>query len=265
MSNKNKPFQPQQKPVVPPVAVIDEPAFIPGTLDTQKQANFGDGLQVEGKVEETVGGAPIGEGVQINGLTVDTPAVELEPVVLAAPATTDALAAIHETLREDLDLSATNVVLETDVKEEADMVFPSAVEARLTRMRNFIEIMAPGRPVTLDECQQAHGTLHNFFAFELSQDMGEPLNRAVMEAAADLVRLHKDDVFSDYRVFQNHHVYMSSRIELRDEAAIIIKSFIDLAIYGKRAGKLNWEAFSMVVRGAISEKVQTSLRTLFLS
>jgi hypothetical protein len=121
MSNKNKPFQPQQKPVVPPVAVIDEPAFIPGTLDTQKQANFGDGLQVEGKVEETVGGAPIGEGVQINGLTVDTPAVELEPVVLAAPATTDALAAIHETLREDLDLPATNVVLDTDVKEEADM------------------------------------------------------------------------------------------------------------------------------------------------
>jgi hypothetical protein len=29
--------------------------------------------------------------------------------------------------------------------------------------------------------------------------------------------------------------------------------------------KINWEAFSMVVRGAISEKVQTSLRTLFLS
>ena len=95
--------------------------------------------------------------------------------------------------------------------------------------------------------------------------MSDDLNRAVMQAAASLVRYHKDDVFSDYRVFQNHHVYMANRIELRDEAAIIIKSFIDLAIYGKRAGKLNWEAFGMVVRGAINEKVQTSLRTLFLS
>jgi hypothetical protein len=265
MSNKNKPFQPQQKPVVPPVAVVDELPFTPGTLDTKEQADFSAALQVEGKVDEVVGGAPIGEGVQIGGLTVDTPAVELAPVVLVAPATTDALAAIHETLREDLDLPATNVVQDVGVKEDAEMVFPSAVEARLTRIRKFIETMAPGRPVTLDECQQAHGTLHNFFAFELSQDMGEGINREVMEAAAALVRLHKDDVFSDYRVFQNHHVYMSSRIELRDEAAIIIKSFIDLAIYGKRAGKINWEAFSMVVRGAISEKVQTSLRTLFLS
>lgn len=257
MSNKNKPFQPQQKPVVPPVAVVDELPFTPGTLDTKEQADFGSELIVEGKEAEIVGGGPIGEGVQLGG--------GLEPIIQAAPETTNALAAIHETLREDLDLPATNVVQDVDVKEDAELIFPSAVEARLTRIRKFIETMAPGRPVTLDECQQAHGTLHNFFAFELSQDMGEQLNRDVMLAAAELVRFHKDDVFSDYRVFQNHHVYMSSRIELRDEAAIIIKSFIDLAIYGKRAGKINWEAFSMVVRGAISEKVQTSLRTLFLS
>jgi hypothetical protein len=65
MSNKNKPFQPQQKPVVPPVAVVDELPFTPGTLDTKEQADFSAALQVEGKVDEVVGGAPIGEGVQI--------------------------------------------------------------------------------------------------------------------------------------------------------------------------------------------------------
>lgn len=266
MSNKNKPFQQQARGVTPPVATVDKLPFTPGSLDVQEKSDFsgeglapveGAGVQIVGTQETTL--APVGEGIQVGGGDVAAPIL-----VETNPETAVKLADIHETLRADLDLPVQEVVEEV-AKEDAELVFPSAVEARLNRIRSFIATMAPGRPVTLEECQQAHGTLHNFFAFELSQDMSDDLNRAVMQAAASLVRYHKDDVFSDYRVFQNHHVYMANRIELRDEAAIIIKSFIDLAIYGKRAGKLNWEAFGMVVRGAINEKVQASLRALFLS
>lgn len=266
MSNKNKPFQQPARGLRAPVIAADDATRANGTLDVQEKSDFsGEGLApVDGAGEQIVGTqettlAPVGEGIQVGGGDVAAPIL-----VETNPETSAKLADIHETLRADLDLPVQEVVEEV-AKEDAAPVFPDAVEARLNRIRSFIATMAPGRPVTLEECQQAHGTLHNFFAFELSQDMSDDLNRAVMQAAAALVRFHKDDVFSDYRVFQNHHVYMANRIELRDEAAIIIKSFIDLAIYGKRAGKLNWEAFGMVVRGAINEKVQASLRTLFLS
>ncbi|AXH70834.1 hypothetical protein [Vibrio phage BONAISHI] len=147
-------------------------------------------------------------------------------------------------------------------KEMEEPVFSPEVEKRLSRLRNYIDVMYHRRPMPSDKVvAQQHGTMHLFLMFELSKPNEDDIDAKVKSAIFKLFEYHGFHGRTLSPMMMNRGILSYSRMKpkSREELMVIQDVVHQAATLGSRAN-INWDTFTLKVSPRHAEAISATIR-----